>query len=276
MMETYRTALKENAAFSEGNGPDIIYRFDCPEYALLREKYPLPAEGGDLEKTMYLLAWVNQHIRHTGGYDNSDKQDALTLLSLAYDTAYGINCLAMSIVLCECLLAVHVRARVVYMMPQSAEDGDNHVVVEVFVPELGKWILLDPTYGSMCLDLRGNFLNLYEIRRRIAADEDYTFSEDLDYNGDRDVDLDDVKTYYAKNLFFFRCKSVQGYGEHREFGNMLEIAPRGFDVHGRMTWNLDYRIETYGGCGLFTAWKKYEERLRNQLIGIERFYGEPV
>lgn len=105
----------------------------------------------DLEKALNLLTWINGHIRHTGNYDNSDKQDALTLLEIAFDKDYGINCLAMSIVLCECLLAVNIKARVMYMMPKSTKDGDNHVVVEAFVSDLNKWIMLDPTYGSYCL-----------------------------------------------------------------------------------------------------------------------------
>lgn len=82
----------------------------------------------DLEKALNLLGWVNQHIRHKGNYDNSDRQDALTLLEAAFDKDYGINCLAMSIVLCECLLAVKIKARVMYMMPQNVEDGDTIAV----------------------------------------------------------------------------------------------------------------------------------------------------
>jgi len=253
---------------------EIIYRPDDPEYKELEEKYHLSDIVGenDLDKALNLLAWVNKHIRHTGNYDNSDKQDALTLLELASDKDYGINCLAMSIVLCECLLAVNVKARVMYMMPESTEDGDNHVVVEAFVSNLDKWIMLDPTYGSYCLDAQGIILNLYELQSMIAGQEEIHFSKTINYNGEVVEDLEDVKDYYAKNLFFLRCKSVQGYGEHREYGNILEIAPQGFDVHKRMVANLQFRIREYGDCEIFQKWLHYEENLQNQYVEIDKIY----
>ena len=278
MNEKYTNVIKKNLLFQETDRTDITYQFQSHEYQLLEAEYHIAQVAGDndLLKALNLLEWVNLHIRHTGNYDNSDTQDAMTLLAVAFDKDYGINCLAMSIILCECLLAVQVKARVMYMMPQEAEDGDNHVVVEAFVQELGKWIMLDPTYGSYCTDLQGNILNLYEIREAIAEDEEYFFCDKLNYNGNKDVDLADLKDYYAKNLFFLRCKSCQGYGLHREYGNMLEIAPLNFDVHERMVKNLQYRIQEYGDFPLFTIWKNYEESLCNKYVSIEQLYATPM
>jgi len=276
MQIEFTKLLKDNKEFQSSDNITIEYRMDAPEYKQLEEKYHLSSIAGkgekDIKKALNLLAWVNAHIRHTGNYDNSDWQDALTLLDVSYDKDYGINCLAMSIVLCECLLAVGVKARVMYMMPQSAEDGDNHVVVEAFISELHKWIMLDPTYGSYCVDSDGVILNLFEMRNSIACDREFFLSDTINYNGEKVDDLDDVKNYYAKNLFFFRVKSVQGFGEHREYGNMLEFSPSGFDVHKRMVDNLSYRIDTYGDFEMFRIWKKYEESLENQYIDINALY----
>lgn len=94
---------------------------------------------------------------------------------------------------------------------QAANDGDNHVVAEVFITEWNKWIMLDPTYGSYCQDSSGEVLNLYEIRKRIINAEEYSFSDKLNYNGECVSDLEDLKEYYAKNLFFLRSKAIQGY-----------------------------------------------------------------
>ena len=88
--------------------------------------------------------------------------------------------------------------------------------------------------------------------------------------------LEDIKEYYAKNLFFLRSKSVQGYGVHREYGNMLELAPAGFDVHERMVANLQYRIKEYGACKLFSDWLAYESELCNRYIDINTFYQPPL
>ena len=276
MQKVFIKLIKENIDFHVSDNIEIEYRIDAPEYKQLEDKYHISEitckDNRDLDKALNLLAWVNSHIQHTGNYDNSDKQDALTLLDVAYDKDYGINCLAMSIVLSECLLAVGIKARVMYMMPKSAEDGDNHVVVEAFISELKKWIMLDPTYGSYCVGSDGAILNLFEMRNCIACDKEFFLSDTINYNGEKVDDLDDVKNYYAKNLFFFRVKSVQEYGGHREYGNMLEIAPLGFDVHKRMVDNLSYRIKTYGDFEMFRIWMKYEESLDNKYIDINAVY----
>ena len=60
---------------------------------MLKEEYHFSNFVGerDFDKAFNLLAWVNRHFRHTGNYDNSDRQDALTLLKLAFDSGYPIG-----------------------------------------------------------------------------------------------------------------------------------------------------------------------------------------
>lgn len=252
----------------------ITYKTDSVEFEELREKYHLEEFVGlsDFQTCENVLKWVNKNIIHTGNYDGSDRQDALILLARAYQTQKGINCLSMSIVLCECLLALGIPTRVVYMMPEAIEDGDNHVVVESYISELRKWVMLDATYGSYCFDMHGNPLYLREIREVINAGTDYVFSELLNYNGETSLDIEDIKAYYKKNVFFFRCKSIQEYGSHREHGNMIEIAPEGFNVHERMVKNLEYRMKLYGESEYFVKWLKYESELANVYISEDAFY----
>lgn len=252
----------------------IIYRTDSLEYKELRDKYNLDDLVGlsNFETCKNVLCWLNKNIIHTGNYDGSDRQDALTLLERAYQTQKGINCLSLSIVLCECLLALGIRTRVVYMMPEAVEDGDNHVVVESYISELSKWVMLDATYGNYCFDICGIPLNLREIQEVINANLDYNFSDSLNYNGETNLDIEDIKAYYKKNVFFFRCKSIQEYGSHREHGNMIEIAPEGFNVHERMVKNLQYRMNLYGESEYFVKWLKYESELENVYISEDAFY----
>lgn len=289
--------LQENTKFQATGEQVISYDFTAPEYAELIGKYHFEEllSLSDAEKAISLLKWINTHVRHRGNYDNSDVQDALTLLNICCEccgqeaeeistanaapdvdkvisSGRGVNCLAMSIILCECLLAVGVKTRVVYMMPQAVEDGDNHVVVEAFVTEWNKWVMLDATYGSYCVSEAGIALHLGEIRDCICNGEEYSFSEGMNYNGDTNLDLVDIKEYYAKNLFFLRCKSKQGYGEHRSYSNMLEIAPVGFNVRERMVKNLNYRIREYGEHEIFRRWLEYEVHAEPTYIDMEKFY----
>ena len=43
-------------------------------------------------------------------------------------------------------------------MPMSLGDRDNHVVCEAYARDLGKWIMVDPTYGGYITDETGKYL----------------------------------------------------------------------------------------------------------------------
>jgi hypothetical protein len=43
-------------------------------------------------------------------------------------------------------------ARMMYIMPFAPYDTDNHVITHVYIKELKKWIILDPTFASYIMD----------------------------------------------------------------------------------------------------------------------------
>lgn len=53
-------------------------------------------------------------------------------------------------------------------MPCSPYDGDNHVVAQVFINELKKWVMLDPTYSAYLTNEQGEPLSLLELRDYFA------------------------------------------------------------------------------------------------------------
>ena len=104
-----------------------------PDFSRLKSKYPIESiagEGDDLSKALNLLHWVSEHIYHKGDYAGSVPQNAIDLLAYSYDEGYenGINCVCLAKILAECLLAIGLQARQVFIMPCSPYDGDNHVV----------------------------------------------------------------------------------------------------------------------------------------------------
>lgn len=282
MEQTYLQLLRENREFQAGFRGDITYEFCHEENDRLCRLYDVEKAAGteeglsDLKRAENLLVWLNGHVKHDGCYGNAESQDAITLLNLAYDNRMtGINCLALAVILSECCLAVRMPARVVYMMPYDAADTDNHVVTEVWIRELGKWVMLDPTYGCYCLSKENVPLHLLEIRERLCNGDGIYFSGGLNYNGERGVDREDICEYYAKNLFFLRVKHVQSYGSHITFSGMLEIAPEHFDVHTRMTENLKYRISRFGICDVLKNWLAYETEGGHTYMAPERIYLPP-
>jgi len=249
MYEVYAGLLKMMDKFQKSNTPcSITYELDA-DYSELKEKYPLEqvAGGGtDEERSFRLLSWIAEHIKHKGDYDGHVQNTALALFEYAFDTENGINCASLSMALTECLLAVGIKARAVFIHPFSPYDCDNHVVCEAWSKERKKWMMLDPTYGS------GAFyeevpLSIAEIRKLLAERKEIVFSETIHYNGEPVTDLQDVREYYAKDLFWMMLTSIQG--SQKDFSKMglaYYFAPEGFDVKKHMLANIQYREELWG------------------------------
>ena len=82
-------------------------------------------------------------------------------------------------------LGLGICARAMSIMPMSPYDRDNHVVCEAYARDLGKWIMVDPTYGGYITDEQGNILNLMEMRECLSNRQTLCYSKNYNYNGDK-------------------------------------------------------------------------------------------
>lgn len=259
MYEVYAGILKMNETFrASAAARPITYETDA-DYSRLTAAYPLlKIAGGDTDysKMKNLLSWEASHISHKGDYDGHVKNTAMDLFAYALDTENGINCRSLSMALAECLLAAGIQARVIYMFPFSPYDCDNHVVCEAWAGELGKWIMLDPTYNAILLNVQKEPLNIMEIRKMLADRKKLYFSAGLNYNGSP-VDEKEVIEYYAKNMFWFSLRDIQGSdSESRNGRHTISIVPEGYDTVKSRLVNIDYRIECWGEDEALNEWKK--------------------
>lgn len=234
----------------QGDETKIQY-LSHPSLAILKKQYALgeiAGEGSTFDRANRLLVWLAAHVYHKGDYD-SRLTNAIELLDYSLDKGpeFGINCRSLSAVLMEICLSVGIFARQMFLMPLSPYDGDNHVVCEVWLPEEDRWMMMDPSYGGYLTDERGKALDLFQLRERLGNQEEVRFSEDFHYNGDRNLDFEDIKTYYAKNLFYFRCLPVQTFDTERISGNrMLYFVPAGYDPIRSQLTCIDYKERRYG------------------------------
>ena len=170
------------------------------------------------------------------------------MLEYAYDTGaeQGLNCYNLSIILTECLLSIGVPARTVLIMPFSPYDRDNHVVTHAYIADLGKWIMLDPTWSAYVKDAAGNILDVVELRGSLADGRDVFLNDEFSYNGTKLITNDEqvqwYKRYLAKDLFYFTTYETSGFGREH-YGRDLTISPVGFNPLEAMMYGLEYRIE---------------------------------
>ena len=141
-------------------------------------------------------------------------------------------------------------------MPLSPYDDDNHVVCEVFIPENNKWIMLDPTYNGYIMDENNSICSVLELRHALANRVNLKFSDKFNYNGDYNIDFKDVETYYAKNLFYLKCREIHTYNsEQLDANKIITFAPIGYDVKKSMLSNIDYRINKWGNHEWLQKWR---------------------
>lgn len=274
VFDIYSGILVNNLEFRPGPAVSPEYDLSCPEYGALREKYGLErlaGKGGALQRAKRLLHHFAPRLTHSSYYDNHVPCDALSLLEYSYERPdQGINCLNKSKILAECCLAVGIYARRVGMMPCSPYDNDNHVVTEIYDPELGRWIMLDPTTDGWLVDEDGVPLSLLEIRERFAHRKFTTFVSSTDRKGglrrlwDKNMWLN---TYYCKNLFWFSVDRYNGFGSRKE---RLLFVPAGYDLRRNQIAMLEYRLSILPDQGLSPEeLQKYQRMFQDSLERLQ-------
>lgn len=120
----------------------------------LREENGLPGLlrglNTDREKALALLDWAHRQWQHNGDNEPS-RPDALTILAEAR-AGRQFRCVEYATVLASALQAVGYRARSVALKTkdvETARGGAGHVLVEAWLPQFGKWVLLDGQYNAM-------------------------------------------------------------------------------------------------------------------------------
>jgi hypothetical protein len=254
------TAEKEDIHFTYDN--------DHPKFDLLRSSYPIKTiagNGGDFSRAVNLLHWVSEHIYHKGNYNGTIPHNSIDLLEFAYDKGdtCGINCVALATILSECLLAVGLKARRVFLMPCSPYDGDNHVVTHVYIRETDKWVMLDPTLNAYFSNEQGEYLSLLDLRQYLSNQEPVFFNEEAQYNDDTwtaDSEKENIE-YFAKNLFYFHTYEKSSFSEGNAIGEgnapenrIIILSPQGYDVKQMRLSNIEYRIKKHGDDPRAQSW----------------------
>ena len=250
LLDVFSGILFHAIRLAEGETVRLEYRFDCPEFPQLRERYPIETvagKGGDFERALRLCRWLAPRLRHKSDYDNHVPCNALALLDYCFEKSdTGINCLSKAKVLVECCLALGIYARRVGGMPCSPYDGDSHVVTEIFDRKRSKWVALDPTCGSY-FSTGGEPLSCLELRDAFA--EHRSVSAILNrQNPARIQELQkrnlDVNYYYAKNLFYFSLDTISAFGVPKENAAIF-VVPEGFDLRRQQIKHLEYMASGY-------------------------------
>lgn len=142
----------------------------------LRTKYPLDSvvRGAktDLERTQKIMGWVHSLWKHNG-MNEPKKKDAISILEEVKE-GKQFRCVEYGIVTTACLNALGLKARVLGLQTSDVEtrkSGAGHVVLEVYLNDLKKWVFLDSQW-DVIPTCQGVPLNAVEFQRAIAENYD--------------------------------------------------------------------------------------------------------
>ena len=125
--------------------------------------------ANDTEKALRMVNWVHQQWKHNGSNEPS-RPDALTILKEAKE-GKQFRCVEYGFVATSALNSIGLPARVMGLKTKDVETtapGAGHVLLEVYLPDLQKWVMLDGQFDAMPV-LRNIPLNAVEFQQAIAS-----------------------------------------------------------------------------------------------------------
>ena len=197
------------------------------------------ADASSWDKALAIAGFVARNIRHDNQQAEPDHRNAIALWEYTEAVEPAFNCRLHSILTFELMLASGLTPKFVTCMPEDRYDTDCHVVNEVWLPELGKWAMIDSDFGGNYVsDKDGIPLSLSEIRQHyISGEKMFTHPR---FKKGRDK-FSYYYGYMAKNTYWFTCWENLTYGveDHHtddvDPGRVLNLIPSDFEPFN--TWN---------------------------------------
>ena len=236
--DKYLKLLRKSGPFVKGTDSfeikiiqDTARAKEIQDYFHLETLYE--ADADTWTKALAIGQFVASNIPHDNQDEWPEHVNAIGLWEYTNNVAPAFNCRLHSILTFELMLAAGLDARYVTCLPEDKNDSDCHVVNEVWLPEMGKWAMIDTDSGGYYYsDGNGVPLSLKEIRDRYITGEEMILYPRFKTSSKNNVDH---LAYMAKNTYWFNCwETLSYYQEDAHDGKMasgqsVSLVPSGFE-----------------------------------------------
>ena len=214
--------------------PDPDRSAEIRDYFQLDTLYAADAPTWD--KALAVARFVATNIPHNNQRIQPEKRNAIALWEYTKNVEPAFNCRLHSIMLYELLSSIGLDARYITCLPMDSNDTDCHVVNHVWLPELGKWAMLDSDMGgNYATDEDGTPLSLPEIRERYIQEKPIWYHPGFCSDGDKNPETFHYG-YMAKNVYWFSSWESLHYDQEpaggKDSGRYVHLVPTGFDPFG--------------------------------------------
>lgn len=230
LLRTSGALKKDTVTFEMKIIQDTVRAKEIQDYFNLDTLYD--ADANTWSKALAIGQFVASYIPHDNQKIQPKHRNAIDLWEYTKNIAPAFNCRMHGILTFELLLAAGMDARFVTCLPEDEDDNDCHVVNEVWLPEKGKWAMIDSDMKHYISNLDGVPLSLKEIREHYISGEDMVIHNLLKNVPMKD---DDYSAYMAKNTYWFRCHETLSYYQEdpenrgRGAGRHINLVPTGFE-----------------------------------------------
>lgn len=154
----------------------------------------------DLDSCLAIMDRLCALIHQDGVNYTHDQENCGTIAQMehAFRHDHYTNCRGLALILAGVLRAYGYRASAVECRPLS---GDVHIVCEVYLENLHRWVMLDPTNNLVfCRD--GEPLSLFGLRRAMVERAELEVNAGASHNGN-EVDSISLLAFMSNKLFYF-------------------------------------------------------------------------
>lgn len=118
------------------------------------------------------LRWVWEKFAFNNAYEDTPcYEDLIQLIRKSCLDRISLNCYLRATILTELLHNWNIPARLIYCLPINCSYNGNHVVVEAYVEEFKRWIMVDPSYNIFFSNDKTVLLSLVEFKKLLLNQE---------------------------------------------------------------------------------------------------------
>lgn len=214
--------LKEKYVNSYDKKIDYKYCFDKSLYKELRNQIDLNInkEIPTIDKVKDILCWISSHVRHEG--KSLYLKPGEKIVCYLNSKPIYLNCRGIAKLFSEIALSEGIKTKIVFMFPKI-KSNNSHVVNDVYIQEINKWIMVDPMISSFFSNKENKPLSIVEVRKILSEEREQEIIIDGIYNSNKLA----LKPYYdslKKNMYKFRA-TIVNYPGCDKYKNLIGLSP---------------------------------------------------
>lgn len=225
-----RELLKVEYLNKRGWKESFSYEYTDIRLQKLREKCDVDSwidKSSGIATVQSILIWISNNISHNGFTGLPVDQSAYKVLDFARQKENQLNCKGLAIIAMELCLLMKLKVKLICCIQKEVNVIDSHYVISVYIEELDKWIMADPSYCVIIYDSLGNPLSIPEIRRCLATNKETYLSDNANCGGKKLNKILYLRSLIKKFYRFYTLIETKVNGDYED--NRIMLAPKNME-----------------------------------------------